>query len=454
MNDFSKGSISSVILKMAVPTIVAQLVNVLYNIVDRVYVGNIPVIGADALTGLGIALPLISLVTAFSNLCGFGGAPLCSIARGRGNIDEARDIMGNSFTLLLISGAVVAGAFFIWLEPLLTLFGASEDTLPYAMGYTLIYLCGTEFVMIALGMNSFINSQGFARYGMLTVLIGAVLNIVLDPLFIFDWGFGMGVRGAALATIISQAVSAVWVLRFLTGKKAIFTLRLASMRLRWRYAKQIMKLGASGFCFGVTNALVQMLTNSALQTLGGDIYVAIMTVASSLRELAMVVQRGLAAGGEPVLGFNYGARCYGRVRRGISFMLWMVLGYSAVASAVIELFPEAMISIFNSDGELLQWGVPALQLYFCMQFMMTFQFVGQSAFVSLNRPGKAVFFSLFRKVILMVPLILILPRLWGLGALGIFLAEPISDLLGGVTCFIVMRLTVWRELGVDGEEAR
>ena len=306
-NDFSQGSIARNILNLAVPMTLAQLINVLYSVVDRIYIGHIPHVSADALTGVGLALPVITIITAFANLFGMGGAPLCSIARGGHEEKRAEDVMGNSFTMLLGTGTILMVLCLVFREPLLYLFGASDVTYQYADQYITIYLWGTLFVMTSLGMNNFINAQGFGKMGMLTVLLGAVLNIILDPVLIF--GLGMGVRGAAVATVISQGASALWVFRFLTGKKAILRLKKRSMRPQKSIVKEITLLGTSGFVMSVTNGLVQIVCNAVLSRHGGDLYVGIMTVINSVREIINMPLTGLTSGAQPVISYNYGAGC-------------------------------------------------------------------------------------------------------------------------------------------------
>lgn len=305
-NNFARGHISKHILSIAGPMIVAQLINVLYNVIDRIYIGRIPHTATLAMGGLGICLPIISIVIAFSNLFGMGGAPLCSIARGRGNNDEAEEIMGNSFCLLIIFGLLIMITGFLFKDKILWLFGASKYTFKYADDYLSIYLLGTIFVMMGLGMNSFINSQGFAKIGMITVLIGAILNIILDPLFIFV--FHMNVKGAALATVISQFVSALWTIFFLKSDKTILQLKKKYMRLNLYYVKRIFSLGTAGFMMGITNSIVSIVCNSVLQVYGGDLYIAIMTIINSIREVVQLPSQGFGNAAQPVLGYNYGAK--------------------------------------------------------------------------------------------------------------------------------------------------
>ena len=444
-NDFSKGSIVRNIINLAVPMTLAQLINVLYNVVDRIYIGRIPGAGSLPLTGVGLCLPIISMVTAFANLFGMGGAPLCSIERGRGNVDEAEKIMGNSFAMMILFGVGLTVLGIAFRRPMLYLFGASDNTYPYADQYVTIYLLGSLFVMAGLGMNSFINSQGFGRIGMMTVLLGAVANIILDPIFIFV--FGMGVRGAALATIISQALSAAWILKFLTGKKTILKLKTSAMKLEKKRVLSIMGLGLSGLTMSITNSLVQIVCNATLRDFGGDLYVGAMTVINSIREVVQLPVQGLTNSAQPVMGFNYGAGKYGRVQEAIRFTSIVAIVYTCAMWAGLYFAPGFFIGIFSSEPDLLRIGVPAMHIYYFGFFMMSLQMAGQSVFVALGRAKNAVFFSIFRKVIIVFPLTVILPHLWGLGTDGVFLAEPVSNFIGGLACYVTMLLTVWRELG-------
>ena len=395
----------------------AQLINVLYSVVDRMYLGRLP--GHLALTGLGLTMPIVSILMGFANLCGMGGAPLCSICRGQGDDEEAEHILGNSFTLLLILGAAATLVFLLLKRPVLCLFGASEATFPYADAYLTIYLCGTLFVMVSLGMNPFINAQGFAKIGMMTVGLGAVVNIVLDPVFIFV--LDMGVQGAALATVIAQGCSAVWVLKFLTGKRAILRLKFDCMALSARRVRKIVSLGLAGFFVNLTNSLVQVVCNTTLQAYGGDLYVGAMTIINSIREVVSMPVQGLSNGSQPVLGYNYGAGESRRVRQGIRFTSIVVVLYSAAAWAIIMLAPEAMIRLFTSEQPILDVGIPALRIYFSLFIIMSLQIAGQSVFTALGRSKNAIFFSLLRKAIINAPLTLLLPYL-GMGTDGVFVA--------------------------------
>lgn len=443
-NDFTKGSVPKSILSLALPMTLAQLINILYNIVDRMYIGRLPNASTLALTGIGVTFPIITIIMAFANLFGMGGAPLCSIARGRGDNEEAEKIMGNSFALLIISGIALTVLGLIFKKPLLFLFGASDATFSYANDYISIYLLGTIFVMISLGMNSFINSQGFGRMGMMTILLGAIVNIVLDPIFIFV--FNMGVKGAAFATIISQFLSSLWVLKFLTGKNTILKLKFKNFKIDLSILKRIVSLGLSTFIMALTNSTVQIICNITLQSYGGDLYVGIMTVINSIREIIMMPVSGITNGSQPVLGFNYGAKEYKRVRSGIKFMSIVCILYTTLIWLILRMFPEFFIRIFNSEPELIQKGIPSMNIYFFGFFAMSLQFAGQSTYVALGKSKQAVFFSLLRKIIIVVPLTLILPRMFNLGTTGVFLAEPISNFLGGTACYVTMLFTVWPSL--------
>ncbi|WP_294580099.1 MATE family efflux transporter [uncultured Thomasclavelia sp.] len=441
-NNFAIGSVSKHIVNLAVPMIVAQLINVLYNVVDRVYIGRIPGEATLAMGGLGLCLPLISIINAFANLFGMGGAPLCSIARGRGDNDEAEKIMGNSFVLLIIFGILLMVVGLIFKEDLLWLFGASENTISYANDYMTIYLLGTIFVLIGLGMNSFINSQGFAKIGMMTVLLGAVMNIILDPIFIFV--FDMGVQGAAIATVISQFVSAMWTFIFLTGEKTILKIKKSCLKLQFKYVSQIVSLGTAGFMMAITNSIVSIVCNATLSQYGGDLYIAIMTIINSLREVAQLPGQGIANACQPVLGYNYGARKYQRVLQGIRFVTITALAMMLVLWLAITVFPQLFIQIFSHNQEIITDGVRALRLYFFGFFMMAFQMVGQAVAVGLGKSRQAIFFSIFRKVIIVAPLTIILPIYIGID--GVFIAEAISNFIGGGACYITMWLTIGKNL--------
>ena len=424
---------------------VAQLVHLLYNIVDRVYIGHMAA-GEMALTGIGLAFPLVSLTGAFINLFSTGGAPLFSIARGGGNEERAERVQTQVFFMLIVVGAVLTALELAFLKPILYLFGAGPESYVYAREYAEIYCLGTIFSMIATGMNTFINAQGYPVVGMMTIALGAVLNLVLDPLFIFD--FDLGIRGAAIATVLSQAISAGWVLLFLLGKKNLYPIRRKFLRFDWGLLREIIPVGFAGFIMQGTNSLNQIVCNNMLGLYGGDLYVGIMAVIDSVREIVQLPTSSVSDGGQPVLGFNYGAKKYSRVRAGIRFVTVAVFCYTALAWAAIMLFPQLFMRIFTDNEEMLSIGTGALRLYFSGFVFMTFQRAGQSTFTALKCPKRAIFFSLFRKVIIVVPLTLLLPRM-GLGVNGVFLAEPISNFIGGLACFLTMWFTLYRKLPAE-----
>lgn len=442
-NDFSTGSVRRHIIAQAVPLMLAQLVQLLYNIVDRIYIGHLPETGSMALTGLGITFPVIVLIAAFTSLFGQGGTPLFSIARGKKDTREAEAILGNVFALLLGASVILFVVCYTLRRPILFLFGASEASYVYADQYLQIYLLGTLFSMLTTGLNGFINAQGFPKFGMITTLLGAVINIVLDPLFIFT--FNMGVQGAALATVISQGISALWVMRFLTGKKAILTLKRQHIRIDPARTRRICSLGTSGFVMQGTNCLVQIVCNNQLQAFGGDLYVGIMTVLNSVREILSLPMSGISNGGQPVMGYNYGAGRNDRVKECIRFTAVLGFVYTLVAWILVMLLPRQLMGIFASDAATIDHGVEAMFIYFFGFVFMTFQFVGQNTFLALGRSKQAIFFSLLRKAFIVVPLTLLLPHV-GFGVNGVFLAEPISNAVGGLAAFITMWFTVYRKL--------
>lgn len=441
--DFSKGPVWKCIIAQAVPLTVAQLIQLLYNVVDRIYIGHLGEGNSLALTGVGLTFPVVTLIMAFTALFGMGGVPLFSIVRGSGDEKRAGRIMGNSFGLLIISALLLTILGYVFCKPILFAFGASEDSYVYAKEYLNIYLIGTVFSMLSTGMNGYINAQGFPKVGMLSVIIGAVANIVLDPVFIF--GFDMGVAGAALATIISQALSAVWVLHFLFGRKVSIPLRIANIRIDQEIAINIVKLGMSNFIMQGTNCLVQIVCNATLQNYGGDLYVGIMTVANSVREIFMLPISGIVNGAQPVISYNYGAVKYDRVKAGIRFNTLVGSAYTMLAWILILVFPRFWFGIFSDDLQMIETGVEMLGIYFFGFVFMSFQFAGQSAFQALGDARHAIFFSLLRKAIIVVPLTLLLPMV-GFGVKGVFLAEPISNVIGGLACYTTMRMTIYKKL--------
>ena len=441
--DFSQGPVWRRILDQAGPLIVAQLVHLLYNVVDRIYLGHMGDGGGMALTGVGLTFPIVTLIMGFAALFGTGGVPLFSMARGAGDQARAGRILGNSFTLQLISAAALTVICYLFMRPILFAFGASEDSFVYAKAYLDVYLVGTAFSMIATGLNGYINAQGFPRIGMLSIVIGAAANIALDPVFIF--ALGMGVKGAALATVISQGLSALWVLRFLTGQKAIIPLKRENMTLDGQVVRDIAKLGTANFIMQGTTCLVQIACNATLQQFGGDLYVGVMTVVNSVREIFLLPVNGITSGSQPVISYNYGARRYDRVLSGIRFNTLIGAGYTLVAWLLVLLLPRLWFGIFSDDPAMLEAGVEALRIYFFGFVCMALQFAGQSAFTALGDAPHAILFSLLRKAIIVVPLTLLLPRL-GFGVKGVFLAEPVSNAVGGTACYLTMRLTQLRRI--------
>ena len=444
--DFEHGTVTGNILGAAVPMLVAQLLNLLYNIVDRIYIARIPKVGTAALGAVGLCFPLIVIITAFSNLYGSGGAPLFSIRRGKKEECEANAIMNTSFTMLCLTGIVLMFAGFLFMCPILALFGASESAMVYAHPYMMIYLLGTLPSMIAVGMNPFINAQGYSLIGMLSVAIGAAANLVLDPLFIFILGFG--VRGAAIATVISQYISAGFVLFFLTRKSELKVRFLQKREIKpcAGYARDIVSLGTAGFVMQLTNSLVTICCNHVLSGTGGDIYISVMTIVSSVRQLVETPISAINDGSSPILSYNYGARRPARVKKAGIVMGFMMLCYTAVMWSVIILVPDILIQIFSSDPVLLQDAVPALKQYFAAFIFMDLQYLGQTVFKSLNKKKHAIFFSLLRKVFIVVPLTYFMPYVLHMGTDGVFLAEPVSNVIGGSLCFATMLCTVLPEL--------
>ena len=444
--DFEHGTVTGNILGAALPMLVAQILNLLYNIVDRIYIARIPNIGTAALGAVGLCFPLIVVITAFSNLFGSGGAPLFSIYRGKGEPQRAANVMNTSFTMVCVCAVVLMAVGFIFARPLLVLFGASTDALVYAYPYLMIYLIGTLPSMIATGMNPFINAQGYSTIGMTSVAVGAVANLLLDPLFIFVLGFG--VQGAAIATVISQALSAVFVFVFLTRKSELKVRFLKKKEFSEciGYAKNIVSLGTAGFIMQLTNSLVSICCNNILSDVGGDIYISVMTIVSSVRQLVETPIYAMNEGTSPILSYNYGACRPARVRKAMAVMSTMILGYTAVMWSIIILFPTVLIGIFSSDAALMQDAVPALKQYFAAFICMDFQYIGQTGFKSLNKKKQAIFFSLLRKVFIVVPLTYMMPYMFHMGTAGVFLAEPVSNVIGGTLCLVVMLCTVLPEL--------
>lgn len=442
--DFSQGKVSALILRLGLPIVLAELVHVLYNIVDRIYIGHMEDGGTQALTGLGVCFPLITLIGAFANLSSTGGSTLSTIARGEGDDERAACIMETAFTFLISIGALLTVLLFFTAPLTLKLLGGDKTSLPYALSYFRIYVIGTIPVLISLGMNAFINAQGFPRVGMMTVMIGALMNTVLDPLFIYV--FEMGVRGAALATVLSQLVSAAWVLRFLCGKRP--PVRLRRLRLDWSLLKNVMKLGVTGFTFKVTNSITQAIVNVMLKAWGGPmygLYIGAMSLINSIREIMSLPVNGVTSGGQSVMSFNYGAKRYERVSDGIRFVFLCGLTINTLMWLLVMFVPRPLIGIFTDDRELVELTAQCARIYFGAFPFMAMQVTGQHTFVALSYPKHALFFSMLRKIVLVAPLTLLLPGL-GLGVRGVFWAELISQVCGATACFTTMYRVIWRKM--------
>lgn len=432
--DLGSGPVGKLLFSLALPTITSQVVNMLYNLVDRVYIGHmqpVDTVGALALTGVGVCLPVIMVISAFAALVGMGGAPRASIQEGRGDLEGSQRIMGNSFTLLVVTSLVLTLVFRSFAEPLLLTFGASENTIGYALDYMKVYSLGTLFVQVTLGMNAYITAQGFTTVSMKTVLIGAGLNTVLDPIFIF--GLGMGVRGAALATILSQAVSAVWVLRFLLGPRSKWRLRKEYLRPRPKVFLPCVALGLSPFIMQSTESLIAVCFNSSLLKYGGDVAVGAMTVLTSMMQFAMMPLQGLTQGAQPIISYNFGARNAQRVRNAFKCLLKACVAYSTVLWLLVQLFPRAFVLIFNNDPALVDYAARSLRVYMAVTCLFGIQIACQQTFVALGNAKTSLFLAVLRKIILLIPLIYILPNFFTDKAFAVFLAEPAADFLAVTT---------------------
>ena len=444
-SDFAHGSLTPIILHQAVPVMLAQIAQMLYNIVDRIYIGHMPGTGEAALSGVGLVFPIITIIAAFTNLYGPGGAPLFAIARGAGDDAQAKKILGNTTALLVLTSFALMAVGYGFERPVLVLFGADAHTLPYATAYTRIYLIGTVFSMFATGLTPFINAEGFPRTGMITTMLGVIINCVLDPVFIF--ALNLGIAGAAVATVISQFAAALWVFRFLTSGGAVLKIDQAALRLDVRLVRRILALGASGFIMNCTNALVQIVCNATLSAIGGSLYVGIMTVINAIRQMAELPALGLTSGTSPVIGYNYGAKAYGRVKKSIRIMFALTFAFSLAIWIFISACPHLLIAIFTSSPRMIAAGQHAVRLYFFGFVFMSLQYTGQTTFMALEKPKQAIFFSLLRKAFIVVPLTVVMPKF--LGVAGVFAAEPISNLIGGLASFSTMMLTVYRKLPAD-----
>lgn len=425
-NELETGSVGKLLFKLAAPAIVAQLVNVLYNIVDRMFIGRMEN-GAVAMAGVGLSFPIITLISAFAALIGMGGGPLAAIKMGEKDNDGAEKIMGNAVAALVLLAIIITFVFQVYKEPVLWLFGASNNTISYAVDYIGIYLAGTIFVMIALGLNPFITTQGFAKTGMITVAIGAVLNIVLDPILIF--GLNMGVKGAALATIISQGVSAIWVLVFLAGKKTILRIKLKNIRINPKIVGGMMALGVSPFIMQSTESLVLISLNTKLRMYGGDIAVTSMTVMSSIMQMITLPILGITQGAQPITSYNYGAKNFDRVRKSFKLCLISCLAFTLVATSACLMFPAFFVKIFNSDPQLIEFTSWAMRIYFVGMLVFGIQIACQQTFLALGKAKISLILAMLRKIILLIPLIFILPTFMEDKLFAVLLAEPIADIL-------------------------
>ena len=430
-NDLGRDPVGKLLLRLAVPTVTAQLVNALYNIVDRMYIGHIEGVGDLALTGLGVCFPVIMFVSAISALVGMGGGSRAVVRMGAGDQEKANAILGSCATMLVVLSVVFTLLFQALKEPMLYLFGATENTIGYAMEYLTIYLWGTLFVEISLGLNFFITAQGFSTMGMMTVLIGAVINIILDPILIF--GFDMGVSGAALATITAQGVSAVWVVCFLLGKRTKLRLQRRYLRLDWKVLSPVLALGVSPFIMQSTESLVNIAFNSSLKAYGGDPAVGAMTICSSIMQVFFLLFQGLSQGAQPIIGYNYGAGSLDRVKRAFRLLFLTSITFSTVSCLAIELFPGAFVAMFNDKPELVEMAVWTLRVYAAGMFMLGVQCACQQTFVALGQAKISLFLALLRKIILLIPLIFILPNFLENKVLAVFLAEPAADILAALT---------------------
>jgi putative MATE family efflux protein len=444
-NEMGTDSISKLMIKMAVPSIIAQIINILYNIVDRIYIGHIPGASADALTGVGVAFPIVVFVSAFSAFVGAGGAPLSAIWQGKGDKEHAEKILGNGVAMLIFFTIVLMAVFYIFMKPLLYLFGASENTIGYGTTYISIYLVGTLFVELALGLNPYIISQGAAKEGMLSVIIGAVINIVLDPVFIF--GFNMGVAGAALATIISQFVSALWVTGFLMSKRAVLKIRMKNLKPDFKIIKSISALGVSPFVMRSTESLVSIVLNSGMQTFGGDIYVGSITIMQSVMQFFSAPLGGFTQGVQPIMSYNFGAGKFDRVKKTYRSMIAVCGAFSLVSAALVMIFPEFFASLFTSSDELIKLCGSKMPLFISGMLLFGVQMGIQPTFMALGQAKLSLFIAALRKIILLVPLALILPHF--LGTNGVYLAEPLSDFTSAAAAMLLFFLNIKKILTKD-----
>ena len=432
--DMGTGNVKKLLAQLAIPAIVAQVINLLYNVVDRIYIGHIPEIGASALTGVGLFMPILMLINAFAMLAGSGGAPRAAIAMGQKDNDTAEKIVGNCFSLLIGFAIVLTLVFYVSAPTLLTLFGASNVTLPYAVDYARIYILGSVFVLIVMGMNPFITTQGFAKISMMTTVIGAVINIILDPIFIF--ALGMGVKGAALATVLSQAVGAVWILRFLTGKKTILHLKKENMKLIPSIILPCLGLGISTFVMLSTESLLSISFTSSLSRYGGDLAVGAMTIITSVSQLVTMPLQGICQGGQPIISYNYGAGNKERVKEAFFTQFGTCVAYTVLFWAALMFVPQIFAGMFTSDKALIEYTTWALRIYMAGIFSIGFQISCQQSFMALGQAKVSLLLACLRKIILLIPLIFILPLLFENKVFAVFLAEPVSDIIAAAVTTI------------------
>ena len=444
--DLGKDSLGPLLLKLALPAILAQIINVLYNMVDRMYIGHIPKVGPSALTGVGVTMPVIMAISAFAALVSMGGAPRASIMLGRGEHPKAEKILGNCTVMLVIMAIILTAVFLIWGEPILMVFGASEATIGYALDYMRIYALGTIFVQLALGLNAFINAQGYAKIGMITVAIGALCNIVLDPIFIFS--MSMGVKGAALATIISQAISSIFVVYFLTSKRSGLRIKLDNLKLDFQVILPCLALGLSPFIMQFTESVISVCFNTSLLKYGGDIAVGSMTILTSVMQFSMLPLQGLTQGAQPIISFNYGAENIDRVKRAFKLLLKISLSYSMLLWAVAMFIPDTFIYIFTSHGELATYTRWAIRIYMAASGMFGIQIACQQTFIAIGNAKTSVFLAVLRKVLVLIPLIFILPMFIENQAFAVFLAEPIADTIA-VSVTATLFYQTYKRLGKE-----
>ena len=450
--DLGTEPVGKLLIKLAFPAIIAQMVNLLYNMVDRIYIGHIPGTGDVALTGLGLCFPIIMIITAFSSLIGTGGAPRAAIFMGKGDDNEAERILGNCTSALVLTAVVLTVVMEIVAEPVLRLFGASSVTLPYALSYMRIYVFGTICVMLALGLNSFITTQGFSKIGMKTVIIGAVCNLILDPILIF--GFNMGVRGAALATILSQGISAIWVIRFLTGRKTKLKIRKKNLKIQASVLLPVLALGISPFIMTATESILNVAFNSSLSRYGGDIAVGAMTILSSVMQLQFMPVQGLGQGAQPILSYNYGAKKIDRVKKSCRILIISCLLYTFVFWGFVQMFPEILVRLFNNNSpELISTTAWALRIYMAGTGVFGIQMAIQQIFMALGQAKLSLLIACMRKIILLIPLIYILPHFFVDKVFAVFLSEPAADLLSVIIASVLFAANYRKILSGSGEKA-